>query len=80
MALKPYILNVTERVAHRRIGLTESCNTDDIVKRRNAQFVPRGYRRCAHCDYAQGEIGEQALKASEDLESAMSSMKKDLNE
>lgn len=49
MPLKPFILNVTERVAHRRAGLTERCNTDAIAKRRNAESVPAGYRECEHC-------------------------------
>lgn len=46
---KPYILNMDAKVAHRRAALTESCNTDQIVRRRNATLVPSKYRRCEHC-------------------------------
>lgn len=44
-----YILNVVARVAHRRVGLTEECNTDQIVKRRDSHTVPKTYRLCEHC-------------------------------
>ncbi len=44
-----YILNLIERVAHDRAGLSEACNTDDIVKKRMSSSVPKTYRRCEHC-------------------------------
>lgn len=46
---KPYILNVIGHVAHIRSGLTEQCNTDQIVKRRNSATVPKNYQMCEHC-------------------------------
>lgn len=46
---KPYILNVIAHVAHVRGRLTEECNTDEIVKRRDAAAVPKSYRFCEHC-------------------------------
>lgn len=47
--VKPYILNVDAKVAHRRAGLSEACNTDQILRRRNALVVPSNYKRCEHC-------------------------------
>lgn len=60
-----YILNVNERVAHRRAGLTESCNTDDIVRRRNSDQIPKGYRECEHC--RGGNSAERFVQQQEDL-------------
>jgi hypothetical protein len=46
-----YILNTRTKIAHRRFGLTEPCNTDDIAprNRRYKDRVPAGYRRCKRC-------------------------------
>lgn len=44
-----YILNLLEHVAHDRTHLTESCNTDQLVKKRMSETVPKSYRMCAHC-------------------------------
>lgn len=49
MANKAYILNTITRIAHQRRGLTEECNTDQIVKRRDSHTVPTTYRMCEHC-------------------------------
>lgn len=46
---KRYILNVIEQVAHDRHELSESCNVDQIVKRRNSDAVPKTYHLCQHC-------------------------------
>lgn len=43
-----YLLNVTEKVAHKR-PTREQCNADQIVKKRNSDRVPKGYRACEHC-------------------------------
>lgn len=47
--MKRYILNVLAQTAHDHTQLTESCNTDDIVRRRNADTVPLSYHLCEHC-------------------------------
>jgi hypothetical protein len=44
-----FILNETEKVAHRKAGLTEKCNTDDIAVKALSPFIPEGYRPCQHC-------------------------------
>ena len=46
---KRYILNTIDQVAHDRHELHEECNTDQIVKRRNSDTVPKSYRLCQHC-------------------------------
>lgn len=46
---KPYLLNVADKVAHKR-PTHEECNADQIVRKRNADTVPPGYRRCEHCN------------------------------
>jgi hypothetical protein len=44
-----FILNVIEGVAHDRTRLSERCNTDDIVKKRMSETVPKSYRLCEIC-------------------------------
>lgn len=46
---KPYVLNVIAKLAHVKDHLTEECNTDQIVKRRDSATLPKSYRLCVHC-------------------------------
>ena len=48
---KAYILNTITRIAHQRRGLTEECNTDQIVKRRDSHTIPKTYHLCEHEDW-----------------------------
>lgn len=46
-----FVLNVRAKVVH-RLPASESCNTDQIAKRRPVDHysdVPDGYRRCSRC-------------------------------
>lgn len=62
---KPFILNLTEKVSHRRAGLTESCNTDAILKRRNSAIVPPNFRECEHCSPSESPYSESMAFRSE---------------
>lgn len=46
-----YILNTNTMVAHKRRGLTEQCNTDDILAAHKEFSIelPEGFTRCEHC-------------------------------
>lgn len=47
--MKRYLLNLDAKVAHDRTNLRESCNTDDVKRRRQSDVIPRGYTLCQHC-------------------------------
>ena len=47
--MKRYILNLETKVAHDRRNLSEECNTDQIVRKRRSDFIPKGYVQCEHC-------------------------------
>lgn len=45
---KPFVLNMTSHVAHRR-PTREQCNVDQAARVRYASLIPQSYRRCIHC-------------------------------
>jgi hypothetical protein len=51
--MKPYILNKTwfglRVVVHRRAGLSERCNTDDIKRRGEADGLDPRWHKCRWC-------------------------------
>lgn len=45
-----YILNMSDKTAHNRYGLTENCNTDQIKVKNRSVSIPDGYKLCQWCN------------------------------